>query len=186
MVCVRPSESKANSWHLTSSPYSQSCIKGHRSSSCNHTDRPLFEIRKKGRPATQCDACRDLRRTKKLHVKCVCAGRKDPEADVGPVQIQSSSSAASSSRKGGPVISAVTVSLAHSFTIQAGERFPPFQNYHTESRTLMTRFPYLLSKHSLAPRRSLNQPNSRQRVLRLCNRHPRPLRPTLLRLRLHQ
>lgn len=67
----------------------QSCIKGHRSSSCNHKDRPLFEIRKKGRPVSQCDACRHLRRTKKLHVKCLCDGRRDPEADIGPVEIQS-------------------------------------------------------------------------------------------------
>ncbi|KAK4511883.1 uncharacterized protein ATC70_003882 [Mucor velutinosus] len=29
------------------------CIKGHRSSHCSHVDRPLFEIRKKGRPVTQ-------------------------------------------------------------------------------------------------------------------------------------
>ncbi|KIM32850.1 hypothetical protein M408DRAFT_33319, partial [Serendipita vermifera MAFF 305830] len=67
---------------------SQSCIKGHRSSACNHTDRPLFEIRKKGRPATQCDDCRDLRRTRRLHVKCACEGRRDPESEIGPVQLQ--------------------------------------------------------------------------------------------------
>ncbi|PVG01901.1 hypothetical protein CPB86DRAFT_780772 [Serendipita vermifera] len=70
----------------------QSCIKGHRSSSCGHVDRPLFEIRKKGRPVTQCDTCRELRRTKKLHVKCLCDGRKDPAFDVGPVEIQSTTS----------------------------------------------------------------------------------------------
>jgi len=48
------------------------CIKGHRSSSCNHTNRPLIEVKKKGRPVTQCDHCRDLRRTKQVHVKCLC------------------------------------------------------------------------------------------------------------------
>ncbi|CCM05381.1 uncharacterized protein FIBRA_07597 [Fibroporia radiculosa] len=31
----------------------ETCIKGHRSSTCKHTDRPLFEIKKKGRPVTQ-------------------------------------------------------------------------------------------------------------------------------------
>ena len=48
------------------------CIRGHRSSRCTHTDRPLFEIRKKGRPITQCNHCRDLRKVKQVHVRCGC------------------------------------------------------------------------------------------------------------------
>ena len=52
---------------------SESCIKGHRSSSCKHTSRPLFEIKKKGRPVSQCKTCRELRQSKKLHSKCICA-----------------------------------------------------------------------------------------------------------------
>lgn len=54
------------------------CIKGHRSSTCNHDTRPLIEIKKKGRPVTQCVHCRELRKTKQVHVKCLCEGR--PEA----------------------------------------------------------------------------------------------------------
>ncbi|KAF8588529.1 hypothetical protein K439DRAFT_641457 [Ramaria rubella] len=50
-----------------------SCIKGHRSSSCYHTERPLFEIKKKGRPVSQCQTCRQLRKNKRMHVKCSCA-----------------------------------------------------------------------------------------------------------------
>ncbi|KAI8976545.1 copper fist DNA binding domain-containing protein [Pilobolus umbonatus] len=46
------------------------CVKGHRSSNCNHTDRPLFEIRRKGRPVTQCSYCKDLKKIK--HMKCSC------------------------------------------------------------------------------------------------------------------
>ncbi|PIA17647.1 copper-fist-domain-containing protein, partial [Coemansia reversa NRRL 1564] len=49
------------------------CIRGHRASSCNHTDRPLNPVRRKGRPPTQCNKCRELRRTRKAHVKCLCA-----------------------------------------------------------------------------------------------------------------
>ncbi|KAI8886153.1 copper-fist-domain-containing protein [Backusella circina FSU 941] len=48
------------------------CIRGHRSSKCSHVNRELFEIKKKGRPISQCDACRQLRRTKQMHVKCIC------------------------------------------------------------------------------------------------------------------
>ncbi|KAJ1310885.1 hypothetical protein OPQ81_009401 [Rhizoctonia solani] len=48
------------------------CINGHRSSSCHHTDRPLFEIKKKGRPVTQCSRCRELRKTRSYHSKCLC------------------------------------------------------------------------------------------------------------------
>lgn len=60
------------------------CINGHRSSSCHHTDRPLFEIKKKGRPVTQCARCRELRKTRSYHSKCLCdkpatASQKEPE-----------------------------------------------------------------------------------------------------------
>ncbi|TFK40928.1 hypothetical protein BDQ12DRAFT_415055 [Crucibulum laeve] len=51
----------------------ESCIKGHRSSSCHHTDRPLFEIKKKGRPVSQCEKCRELRQSKRVHSKCTCS-----------------------------------------------------------------------------------------------------------------
>ncbi|KAL7415969.1 hypothetical protein BDY24DRAFT_327173, partial [Mrakia frigida] len=53
-------------------------LPGHRSSSCTHTDRPLFEIKKKGRPATQCTHCRELRKTKQVHVKCMCEAPSAP------------------------------------------------------------------------------------------------------------
>ncbi|KAH7925334.1 copper-fist-domain-containing protein, partial [Leucogyrophana mollusca] len=64
----------------------ETCIKGHRSSACKHTDRPLFEIKKKGRPVTQCEHCRELRKTKQVHVKCLCGlqeqgpGTSDPDS----------------------------------------------------------------------------------------------------------
>ncbi|KAH8834896.1 hypothetical protein DL96DRAFT_1454550, partial [Flagelloscypha sp. PMI_526] len=51
---------------------SEACIKGHRSSHCKHTDRPLFEVKRKGRPVTQCETCRDLRKSKKINAKCIC------------------------------------------------------------------------------------------------------------------
>ncbi|KAF8553495.1 copper-fist-domain-containing protein, partial [Imleria badia] len=59
----------------------ETCIKGHRSSACKHTDRPLFEIKKKGRPVTQCDHCRELRKTKQVHVKCLC-GVQEPSSNL--------------------------------------------------------------------------------------------------------
>ncbi|KAI9255839.1 copper fist DNA binding domain-containing protein, partial [Helicostylum pulchrum] len=48
------------------------CIKGHRSTKCNHANRELFEIKKKGRPVSQCESCRQLRKTKQIHIKCMC------------------------------------------------------------------------------------------------------------------
>ncbi|GAA5994372.1 copper fist DNA-binding domain-containing protein [Rhodotorula paludigena] len=53
-----------------------SCIKGHRSSKCTHTTRPLTEIRSKGRPTSQCSHCRELRKTRSVHGKCDCAARE--------------------------------------------------------------------------------------------------------------
>ncbi|KAJ7861714.1 copper fist DNA binding domain-containing protein, partial [Mycena olivaceomarginata] len=61
----------------------ETCIKGHRSSACRHTDRPLFEIKKKGRPVTQCEHCRELRKTKQVHVKCICEA-KEPSPSIAP------------------------------------------------------------------------------------------------------
>ncbi|KDQ57224.1 hypothetical protein JAAARDRAFT_288915 [Jaapia argillacea MUCL 33604] len=60
----------------------ETCIKGHRASSCKHHDRPLFEIKKKGRPVTQCEHCRELRKTKQIHVKCLCDGKQDAAPQV--------------------------------------------------------------------------------------------------------
>ncbi|KAI0038621.1 copper-fist-domain-containing protein [Auriscalpium vulgare] len=60
----------------------EACIKGHRSSACKHTDRPLFEIKKKGRPVTQCEHCRELRKTKQVHVKCLCETKDHAVADT--------------------------------------------------------------------------------------------------------
>jgi hypothetical protein len=57
--------------------FSESCIKGHRSSSCHHSDRPLFEIKRKGRPVSQCDKCRELRQLKRVHTKCLCTPKSD-------------------------------------------------------------------------------------------------------------
>lgn len=68
----------------------ESCIKGHRSSSCHHTDRPLFEIKKKGRPVSQCEKCRELRQSKKIHSKCTCNPRASV-ADRGQVLASSTS-----------------------------------------------------------------------------------------------
>ncbi|KAI9460186.1 hypothetical protein BJY52DRAFT_1118201 [Lactarius psammicola] len=57
----------------------ESCIKGHRSSSCTHTERPLYEIKKKGRPVSQCERCRQLRNTKRVHSKCTCSDGPTPK-----------------------------------------------------------------------------------------------------------
>jgi hypothetical protein len=67
--------------------YSEACIKGHRSSACKHTDRPLFEIKKKGRPITQCEHCRELRKTKQVHVKCMCETKDyPPDKELAPAR----------------------------------------------------------------------------------------------------
>jgi len=64
------------------------CIKGHRSSACKHTDRPLFEIQKKGRPITQCSHCRELRKTKQVHVKCQCGEVKFGKEESQPGNVK--------------------------------------------------------------------------------------------------
>lgn len=51
------------------------CIRGHRVTTCTHTDQPLTMIKPKGRPSTQCQHCRDQRKMKNLHTTCTC-GKK--------------------------------------------------------------------------------------------------------------
>ncbi|KAK6465202.1 copper resistance protein [Scheffersomyces coipomensis] len=51
------------------------CIRGHRVTTCTHTDQPLTMIKPKGRPASQCQHCREQRKLKNLHVQCTC-GKK--------------------------------------------------------------------------------------------------------------
>lgn len=51
------------------------CIRGHRVTTCSHMDQPLTMIKPKGRPTSQCQHCRELRRNKQLHIQCAC-GKK--------------------------------------------------------------------------------------------------------------
>lgn len=82
------------------------CIKGHRSSHCSHVDRPLFEIRKKGRPVTQCTFCRDLRKTKQVHIKCACSGdKKASSASSTPTSITNATTTSSiTNAEGQPIL----------------------------------------------------------------------------------
>ncbi|KAL2119830.1 hypothetical protein VTJ04DRAFT_6791 [Mycothermus thermophilus] len=50
----------------------EACVRGHRVSNCQHHDRPLQHINKKGRPVSQCQHCRAMRKSRAAHVKCDC------------------------------------------------------------------------------------------------------------------
>ncbi|CEP63966.1 copper fist DNA-binding domain-containing protein LALA0_S09e06546g [Lachancea lanzarotensis] len=54
------------------------CIRGHRVTTCNHTDQPLMMIKPKGRPSTTCSHCKELRRNKNANPSgsCTC-GRQE-------------------------------------------------------------------------------------------------------------
>ncbi|RPA84132.1 hypothetical protein BJ508DRAFT_323778 [Ascobolus immersus RN42] len=53
------------------------CIRGHRVTGCEHVDRQLTQIAKKGRPVSQCSSCRQSRKSRGTHNKCEC-GTKEP------------------------------------------------------------------------------------------------------------
>ncbi|KAI5778080.1 hypothetical protein EDC01DRAFT_635053 [Geopyxis carbonaria] len=53
----------------------EACIRGHRVSGCNHHDRKLLPIAKKGRPVSQCNHCRHMRKSRAAHIKCDCGER---------------------------------------------------------------------------------------------------------------
>ncbi|CAJ2504700.1 Uu.00g120940.m01.CDS01 [Anthostomella pinea] len=50
----------------------EACVRGHRVSNCQHSDRPLQHINKKGRPVSQCHHCRSMRKSRSSHIKCDC------------------------------------------------------------------------------------------------------------------
>ncbi|SCZ99811.1 BZ3501_MvSof-1269-A2-R1_Chr12-2g03508 [Microbotryum saponariae] len=54
----------------------ETCLRGHRSANCPeaHGDRPLTEVKKKGRPKTQCSICQRHRQETNTHMKCHCSG----------------------------------------------------------------------------------------------------------------
>lgn len=51
------------------------CIRGHRVTSCKHTDKPLTRIKPIGRPASQCQHCREARNSAAVHANCSCGAR---------------------------------------------------------------------------------------------------------------
>ncbi|KAJ3413196.1 hypothetical protein HDV05_008330 [Chytridiales sp. JEL 0842] len=58
------------------------CQTGHRNAACDHLNRPLNEIRSKGRPITQCQFCRAKRKQRigQSHHRCLCGG--PPETPI--------------------------------------------------------------------------------------------------------
>ncbi|KAK6516156.1 hypothetical protein TWF506_006068 [Arthrobotrys conoides] len=50
----------------------ETCIRGHRSANCQHIERPLQPLGRKGRPVSQCHHCRSLRHSRSLHTRCKC------------------------------------------------------------------------------------------------------------------
>ncbi|EGC49254.1 copper fist DNA binding domain-containing protein [Histoplasma capsulatum var. duboisii H88] len=59
----------------------EACIRGHRVSNCQHADRPLSHINKKGRPVSQCPHCRGLRKSRTTHTKCECGEKGHTKAE---------------------------------------------------------------------------------------------------------
>ncbi|KAJ6151864.1 hypothetical protein N7497_006183 [Penicillium chrysogenum] len=57
----------------------EACVRGHRVSSCHHSDRQLTHINKKGRPVSQCTHCRGLRKSRTTHTQCDCGEKKKKE-----------------------------------------------------------------------------------------------------------
>ncbi|ORY94870.1 copper fist DNA binding domain-domain-containing protein [Syncephalastrum racemosum] len=59
------------------------CIRGHRVQKCQHFDRELIPLQKRGRQISQCQHCRTLRSTHRSHVKCTCAAEPAPNPITG-------------------------------------------------------------------------------------------------------
>lgn len=62
------------------------CVRGHRVSNCQHYDRPLQHINKKGRPVTQCQHCRSQRKNRSAHIKCDCGEKTTKCIHLGAIE----------------------------------------------------------------------------------------------------
>ncbi|EPE26718.1 Zinc copper-regulated transcription factor [Glarea lozoyensis ATCC 20868] len=67
----------------------EACVRGHRVSNCQHADRPLQHINKKGRPVSQCTHCRTLRKSRSAHVRCDCGGDKSHTKSSCSTEVES-------------------------------------------------------------------------------------------------
>jgi len=105
----------------------ESCIKGHRSSSCHHTDRPLFEIKKKGRPVSQCEKCRELRQARRVHSKCNC-----PQDDA-PSRGLLLPSSSTKSRRYIPIVPALPNGLRDVLPVASRSSVPPDSRQRVDS-----------------------------------------------------
>ncbi|KAJ7674425.1 hypothetical protein B0H17DRAFT_988242 [Mycena rosella] len=105
----------------------ESCIKGHRSSSCHHTDRPLFEIKKKGRPVSQCEKCRELRQSRRVHSKCSCPQDETPSRGL---LLPSSST---KSRRYIPIVPALPNGLRDALPTTSRSAVPPDSRQRVDS-----------------------------------------------------
>lgn len=52
---------------------------------CATIDRPLQHINKKGRPVSQCQHCRAMRKSRSAHVKCECGEKTHKCIHLRPV-----------------------------------------------------------------------------------------------------
>ncbi|OAA62840.1 copper fist DNA-binding domain containing protein [Niveomyces insectorum RCEF 264] len=64
----------------------EACVRGHRVSNCQHFDRPLQHINKKGRPVTQCHHCRSQRKNRSAHIKCDCGEKTTKCVHLGALE----------------------------------------------------------------------------------------------------
>ena len=130
---------------------SESCIKGHRSSSCHHTDRALYEIKKTGRPVSQCEKCRELRKPKRMHSKCTCGSGFDSQAS-GSVTPALPTLASTSRRKS--CLIAVSLTIDCLFILQRSDSNPLLHPFPMVSKTTLllkiTKAPFpLIREHEV-------------------------------------
>ena len=60
------------------------CIQGHRASSCKHQDGskgPLLVVKRRGRPLSQCQECRERRLLTGRHTRCDCKKKEKKTAE---------------------------------------------------------------------------------------------------------
>ncbi|ODV91230.1 hypothetical protein CANCADRAFT_31938 [Tortispora caseinolytica NRRL Y-17796] len=116
----------------------ETCIRGHRVSSCSHSDRPLIKINPKGRPLTQCKHCRDLRKSKNTHSSCAC-GSYTAKCDI-----EEHNCTCSHTRRNRRLKSRKDM-YSHSFTSTGDYGVPQLFARATSAPNIMSAFPHTSS-----------------------------------------
>lgn len=127
------------------------CIRGHRTSSCTHKDGskgPLYPVRSKGRPPTQCEICRKKRKESGRHVRCDCSGKKPWTAAAASTPASHSGKKLAAARSNVPILPRIADEASSSESTDGSDDQRPSKKSRTQGASNATSLVRTISSDS--------------------------------------